>query len=127
MSEKIAQLESEVKGLQRQLKQALEDVESQTELVNLKSKTIGEQADEIIEHEKKVREKTIALDKLQTEFSGKKQELTHHFNEVHGSSNASQGLKFRFRCNVRSDHSSTKNVFVDLNGAGDKTPAVHAM
>ncbi|KAM0542736.1 hypothetical protein ACHAPJ_012669 [Fusarium lateritium] len=127
MSERIAQLEREVEGLHRQLKQALEDVESQTELVNLKSKTIGEQADEIIEHEKKVREKTIALDKLQTEFSGKKQELTHHFNEVHGSSNASQGLKLRFRCNVRSDHSSTKNVFVDLNGAGDKTPAVHAI
>ncbi|RBR09153.1 hypothetical protein FVER53590_26476 [Fusarium verticillioides] len=36
--------------------------------------------------------------------------------------------KLRFKCNIRSENSSgNKNVFFDLNGAGDQNPPVHAI
>ncbi|KAF4946975.1 hypothetical protein FSARC_14069 [Fusarium sarcochroum] len=127
MNEKIPELEKEIKELQRQLAQALEDVQSQEELVKLKSATIQEQADEIIQHEKKVREKTIALDKLQTAFSKEQQELKKHLKETNGCSNGSQEPKLRLWCNLRSEMSNHENVFFDLNGAGGRSPAVHAI
>ncbi|TVY66599.1 hypothetical protein Focb16_v011346 [Fusarium oxysporum f. sp. cubense] len=124
MSENISQLEKKIEGLQRQLQH---DKRSQDELVDSLSKEISKLANKVDEHEKEVSEKTITFLTLEKELWGKKSELTYHLNEVHEPSYDVQAPKLRFRCNIRSEQSSSQDVFFDLNGAGGKTPAVHAI
>ncbi|KAF5633308.1 hard-surface inducible [Fusarium tjaetaba] len=104
---------------QCQLDQAQADVKDLETLAEKRSKTIAQQAEEIMELDNTIKEKTLAFGNLETELKDKaKKELP----------TVVPGPKLRFKCNIRSESSSgNKNVFFDLNGAGGQNLPVHAI
>ncbi|KAJ4135494.1 hypothetical protein BFJ70_g14012 [Fusarium oxysporum] len=128
--ETIEKLEKAKNDLQCQLEQAQADVKDLEAFAKKKSKTISEQADEIIKLNNTIKEKTLAFDNLETELKDKAKELRTHMHEGHvtPAPTAAPEPKLRFKCNIRSESSSgNKNVFFDLNGAGGQNPPVHAI
>ncbi|EWZ31644.1 hypothetical protein FOZG_14767 [Fusarium oxysporum Fo47] len=128
--ETIEKLEKAKNDLQCQLEQAQADVKDLEALAKKKSKTISEQADEIIKLNNTIKEKTLAFDNLETELKDRAKELRTHMHEGHvtPAPTAAPEPKLRFKCNIRSESSSgNKNVFFDLNGAGGQNPPVHAI
>ncbi|EXL42922.1 hypothetical protein FOCG_14485 [Fusarium oxysporum f. sp. radicis-lycopersici 26381] len=128
--ETIEKLEKAKNDLQCQLERAQADVKDLEAFAKKKSKTISEQADEIIKLNNTIKEKTLAFDNLETELKDKAKELRTHMHEGHvtPAPTAAPEPKLRFKCNIRSESSSgNKNVFFDLNGAGGQNPPVHAI
>ncbi|KAF5613622.1 hard-surface inducible [Fusarium subglutinans] len=130
--ETIEKLEKAKNDLQCQLDQAQADVKDHEALAAKKSKTITEQAEEIIKLNNTIKEKTLAFDNLEMELKDKAKELRTHMHEGHVTPAPVPTVvpepKLRFKCNIRSESSSGNNhVFLDLNGQGGQNPPVHAI
>ncbi|KAF4461394.1 hard-surface inducible [Fusarium albosuccineum] len=123
-TKQIDDLTKERDDFQEDLKQAQEATKAQKDLVSSKSKLIETLTKKVREHEDEVSAATIAFDNLQTKYTDEVQDLKEQLRKAQ---RAASDPSLRFRCNLRSEASGSKDVFFDLNGGGGKNPPVHAI
>ncbi|KAF9769575.1 hypothetical protein IL306_012987 [Fusarium sp. DS 682] len=107
-TDRISQLEKTNSDLQSKLNQALSDLKSAQNLVNDRDATIRRQTDQINSLQKESQAKTLTVNKLQEEVKSLQQQLNDLLSKP----------QFRFKCNIRNEVTSNKDIMVDLTGGG---------
>jgi chromosome segregation ATPase len=110
---RISQLERNNADLQSKLNGALQDVKNKQDQFNAKDSTIRDQSYRIDNLVKESNAKSITISNLQSQINNLQQQIR----------NLQSTPVFKFRCNIKCQQPSHREIAVDLtNGGGASTP-----
>ncbi|KAF5579160.1 hard-surface inducible [Fusarium pseudoanthophilum] len=112
-TDRISQLERNNADLQSKLNGALQNVKSKQDQINAKDSTIRDQSTRIDNLSKESNAKSITINNLQSQINSLQQQIR----------NLQATPVFRFKCNIKCQQPSHREIAVDLtNGGGASTP-----
>ncbi|KAF4945308.1 hypothetical protein FGADI_12048 [Fusarium gaditjirri] len=112
-TDRISQLEKNNADLQSKLNGALQDVKNKQDQINAKDSTIRDQSTRIDNLTKESNAKTITINNLQSQINDLQQQVRNLLSKPF----------FQFKCNIKSQMPSNREIAVDLtNGGGASTP-----
>ncbi|KAG9506359.1 hypothetical protein J7337_003342 [Fusarium musae] len=112
-TDRISQLERNNADLQSKLNGALQDVKNKQVQINAKDSTIRDQSYRIDNLVKESNAKSITISNLQSQINNLQQQIR----------NLQSTPVFKFRCNIKCQQPSHREIAVDLtNGGGASTP-----
>ncbi|KAG5804419.1 hypothetical protein H9Q74_009241 [Fusarium xylarioides] len=112
-TERISQLEKNNADLQSKLNGALQDIKNKQDQINAKDSTIRDQSTRIDNLAKESNAKSMTINNLQSQIHELQQQIQNLLSKP----------IFRFKCNIKSQVPSNREIVVDLtDGGGARTP-----